>query len=328
MDETPGSRAALAASGQWALARLRDLGLRPRQEPRLFHRRPWSTVARLVTDDGDFYLKVSAAALAHEAGLTGALVAIRRDLLPETVAIEPRRGWMLMRDGGPTLRSVLATDPDLRHWERILPVLAELQIAAAAHVPDLLGTGALDYRLSRLPALVDGLCASPALLVGERDGLTREEHRALRDGVAHFTALCAELSSYGPPETIHHDDFHDGNVFVARNGYRFFDWGEAGVAHPFCTMVVCLRAIAYRFGLDGDGPEVTRLLDVYLEPWAAVMDSSDTRTAFTLAQTVGTMCRALTWNRVLTGIPRDGWGEDAGAVSGWVRDYLEAEANA
>jgi hypothetical protein len=302
--------------------------MQPRPEPHAFHARPWSTVSRLATDAGVFYLKVSAAALAHEAGLTEALVRIRPELMPETVAVDARRGWILMRDGGPTLRSVLARDPDLGHWERILRAYAELQISATAHVAGLLRTGALDYRLSVLPSLVDGLYESPALLVGEREGLTRAEHGALGEGRALFAALCAELSSFGPPETIHHDDFHDGNVFSGNGGYRFFDWGEAGIAHPFCTMVVCLRAVAYRFGLDEAGAEVTRLRDVYLEPWSALMSSSDARRAFGLAQIVGTMCRALTWNRVLTGVPRDAWGEDAGAVSGWVRDYLGAVANA
>ena len=48
-----------------------------------------------------------------------------------------------------------------------------------------------------------------------------------------FAELCERLAGYGVPETLHHDDFHDANIFVCGDRYTFADWGESCVAHPF-----------------------------------------------------------------------------------------------
>ena len=317
----------LAAEAEgWIHRELDRKGLHATDEPQLFHERPWSTVLRIPTSAGLlFFFKASAPSLAHEAGLTDTLARLRPDLLPELVAVDRERGWMLMPDGGHTLRSALQEDPRPEPWERILPAYAELQLDMTRHRPALLAAGALDYRLGVLPRLFEALYDDrSSLAVGHPQGLSVAEHERMRATGRVFAEMCERLRALGPDETIHHDDFHDGNIFVSGNGYRFFDWGEGCVAHPFCTMVVCLRSIAYRFHLDADAPELSRLRDIYLEPWSARVSRVDARAAFELAQKIGTLSRALTWDRVLAGVPPEERGEHADAVPGWVQEYLEA----
>jgi hypothetical protein len=74
----------------------------------------------------------------------------------------------------------------------------------------------------------------------------------------------------------------------------FFDWGDACVSHPFHTLVVTLRVIAYRLGLQAGADEIVRLRDAYLEPWT-VMPRDEVVAAAELARRTGTVQRALAW---------------------------------
>ncbi len=69
------------------------------------------------------------------------------------------------------------------------------------------------------------------------------------------------------PETLHHDAFHGGNIFVRDGRYTFAVWGESCAAHPFFTLVVTLRSIVYRLELAEGSPELAGLRDACLEPW-------------------------------------------------------------
>ena len=55
--------------------------------------------------------------------------------------------------------------------------------------------------------------------------------------------MCGESRSHGVPETIQHDDLHDGQVYVRNGSYRLLDWGDACVSHPFFTMAVTLEGV-------------------------------------------------------------------------------------
>ena len=316
-----------AARG-WALRQLGLRGVEVRGEPHPVHARPWSQVFRLRTTQGDHFLKVSAPSVSFEAALTGTLARLRPEVLPPVVAVQTEADWILMGDGGPTLRAVLEEEASPRRWEEVLGLFAELQLEMSSHVGELLATGPLDYRVGRVPSLLADLVEDEdALLLGRPEGLSAEELILLRATAARFRSVARDLMALGPAETLHHDDFHDGNVFVGSAGYRFFDWGEAGVGHPFCSMVVCLRAIAYRFGLADEGPEMARLRDAYLESWVASMGRTEAHRALRLAGMVGTACRALTWRRLLGGLPPAARGDDATAVAAWARRLLNLLQN-
>jgi len=115
----------------------------------------------------------------------------------------------------------------------------------------------------------------------------------------------------------------NGNIFVRDGRYSFFDWGESCVAHPFFTMMVTLRSIAYQLQLEANDPRLVRLRDIYLEPWLGYGPRQHLLAAYSLAQRLGTVCRALTWYRVVSNLPDPLKAEHAEAVPGWLQEFLE-----
>jgi hypothetical protein len=261
------------------------------------HVYPWTTVLRVPTREGDLWFKASASVHRFEPALALELVRVMPDRVPEVVAADPGRGWLLMRDAGTRLRDLVGGRDQLPHWERLLPLYAELQIALAPRASELVTLGVPDERLENLTAHFERLLGDEdALLVGQPDGLSVDELARLRAAVLEVAALCRELAAYGVPETLQHDDFHDGQVFVADGRYRFLDWGDSCVSHPFHTLVVTLRAAAHKHGFEPGGPEVERLRDVYLEPFGG----SELAAAVDLAHRTGTIARALAWHRFVS----------------------------
>ena len=162
-----------------------------------------------------------------------------------------------------------------------------------------------------------------ALLLGRPDGLGAEERDRLVASLARFEETCGRLAAAGLPETIQHDDLHDGNVFVDGRAYRIFDWGDSCVSHPFHTLVVTLRALAHRLALEPGGGELVRLRDAYLEPFSAYGTHAELVAAADLAHVTGTAARALAWHRFVEAREPRFRGEDAEAVPYGLRRLLD-----
>jgi Ser/Thr protein kinase RdoA (MazF antagonist) len=171
------------------------------------------------------------------------------------------------------------------------------------------------------------LTDTPAMRLDLPDGLTTGQYAALRGLAPAFAAMCARLAEGPVPESLDHNDFHDGNILVRDGRYSFFDWGDACVTHPFFSMVVTLRSIANRFGLEEGAPEMEHLRDIYLEPWTRFETREHLLPFFDLAQRAGMVGRALTWHRVLSDMEGPHQAEFADAVPGWLLDFLNAKIN-
>jgi hypothetical protein len=232
------------------------------------HIRPWSTVLRVVTNQGIVYFKASAPIFGHETALTGYLASFAPECAPELLALDLRRQWLLMRDAGTALRAHIKQTRSIERWREVLPHFAGLQKGLTAHQGELLALGVFDRRLVRLPALFEGLLLDEtAMLLEQPEGLTAVEYQRLCDFTPQFERLCARLASYGIPESLHHDDLHDGNVFVRDGRVTLTDWGESAVAHPFFSLVVMLRGLENTLELAPDAPELKTLRDWYLAHW-------------------------------------------------------------
>ncbi len=287
-------------------------------------RRPWSVILKLNAPVGGLYFKACSPALMHEPALTRALSLWQPQRVLPLIASETERGWMLMPDGSPTLRSQFEAGAPLSTWLDILPVFAQMQIDLLPHAEELLTLGIIDRRTETLAdQFTDLLEDESAMRLEQKDGLTRDEFDRLQQEMPVFRRLCRELTECGIPDSLEHDDFHDGNIFYSQNRLVFFDWGETCLSHPFFSMVVGLNSIAYRFDLEPGGESWCQLRDAYLQPWAAFSDRGTLLRAFDLAQQVGAVNRALTWHRVVSRLPLRWQQEDADAVPGWLQIYLE-----
>ena len=262
---------------------------------------PWSTVLRVPTDAGDVWFKAAVPCLAHEARIVQLLAARRPDLVPPLLAVDVERGWMLLEDAGERLRELLPADSDQSVWLEILPLYAGLQSDLAADRDALIAAGALDHRLTALPARFAGLLRDDDEALGS---LTVEERQRLAALTPRIEADCGRLAEFGIEETIQHDDLHDGQVFVRGGRYLILDWGDACVSHPFFTLVVTLAVIAHRLGVDASEPAVASFRDAYLGCWTQVAPREELERAYPLSHRLGVLARGLTWAHIVRSIPR------------------------
>jgi len=316
----------LAGAKRWIAAELERLGLEPAGEIEQVHVRWWSTVMRVPTTEGDLYFKANAPPHHFEAALIAMLARLRPGQVPEVAAVDRDRGWLLMRDGGTRLRELVQSPADLDRWAELLPRYAELQVTLAQHADELLAAGVPEVRLAGLTAnLEDLLRDDEAIMLDRPGGLASNERDQLLELVPKISAAATELAGYGIPETIQHDDFHDGNVFVRDGRYLFFDWGDSCVSHPFHTLVVTFRAIAHRFDPDvrPGGPELLRLRDAYLEPFAGYGSHDELAAAVDLAHLTGTIGRTLAWHRFVYEREPEFRGDDVEAVPYGLKRLLD-----
>ncbi|WHT15627.1 aminoglycoside phosphotransferase family protein [Crossiella sp. CA-258035] len=269
---------------------------------------PWSTVATVPTGTGTLWFKANGPGLRYEAGLLRALGSLAPERVLTPLAVDAELGWALLPDGGTTLRERHETG--LAEWARMLGEYAQLQRSLLAHSADFLGLGVPDLSPAALPAQLDRL-----LDAHELPGVAAARPRVLE--------LCAELADSPVPLGLQHDDLHDANVLVDAGGrYRFFDWGDASVAHPFGTLLVTLRVACKKFELAPEDPEILRLRDAYLEPWSDLGTPAELARTATVAAQLGAIGRALAWERALHGADAAALAEWADAVPGWLGELL------
>ena len=253
------------------------------------------------------WFKAALPGVAHDVAVTTTLSRLRPDLVLAPLAVDLERAWMLLPVGGERLRELLDRQHHPRPWYDLLPAYADLQLVAVPDVDSLVAAGVPDLRLAEIPA------------ASKRLATVFEEPAPDAAAVAQ---LCSRLASFGIPETIQHDDLHDGNIFVREDGYRIFDWGDSAVMHPFASLVVAFGGIEHRFGLAANDPDIERLLDLYLERFGAYGSADELREAAALARPLGMLSRADAWWRVASLLDDPGEMSEHGRE--WFCDFAAA----
>jgi hypothetical protein len=289
------------------------------------HIYPWSTVMRVPTNEGTLFFKASTQDVAPEVALTQALAGWYPDSLPELVAVDPGRGWMLMRDAGEPLRASIRPTQDHSPGRPVISLYADVQIGLAGRLPELLAMGVPDWRLGPLPArYVQLLKDTGSLALALDGGLTANEFRRLQELAPRFTQICADLASFGIPETLDHGDFHDGNVLLRDGRVTLFDWGDANLTHPFVSLRTFFVSIENSLKLEDYAftPVMAALLDLYLEPWQRFASKKDLLAAFALSRCVASVVKTLAWHIGISGLKGPIRERYAGIVPELLKEFL------
>lgn len=277
--------------------------------------RPWSVVAKVPVGAGTVWFKANGSCSTYEARLLDALGRWAPGRVLEPIAVDGGRGWSLLPDGGPTLREVAADDPG--HWAQLLARHAELQRDLAPRAAEMIALGVPDMTAGLLPGHLARLLDDPQVAGSlPADRLTR-----LRAYEPAYRRLCARVADSVVPVTVQHDDLTDANVLVG-DGYRFFDWGDACVAHPFAVLLVALRVAADGYGLKPGDPVLARLRDAYLEPWTSYGTRAELAAEVEPAVQAAKVSRALSWQRSLVDADAAGREQYGPAVPGWLEELL------
>ena len=313
---------------EWIRAQAQRRAIQINGEIEQPHVYPWSTVLRVPTNEGTLFFKATAAETVYESALTQKLAGWFPDCMPELIAVDTRRGWMLMRDGGETLRTFIRPTQDITPWRSVIARYAEVQIGLAEYITELLSLRIPDRRLAGLPVEYTQLLADEeSLMIDQEKGLSSADWQQLKGMTARFGQICTELASSGIPESLNHGDFHDGNVLLRDGHITFFDWGDASVTHPFITLRTFFVSIENSLKLEDYSftPEMAELLDLYLEPWQRFASRESLLSAYRLSKPVASIATALAWHQGITRMEGSLRQEYAWIVPEVLREFLYQE---
>jgi hypothetical protein len=194
--------------------------------------RPWAQTWRLEYASSRFYLKLLPESQALALDAMPLLQKQFPGVVPEVLAIDRPRGWLLLADhGGKTPRSGM--DESVR--VQLLETYARLQAEASGNnqlieaLPTLNPTELLARFLDYLnPAVSKTNCVGADFYLGESEAQSFYQ-RLMRQA----ENLAQQLSLYGEmPQTINHCDLRRSNMALAADGQvMIYDWDEA-VAAP------------------------------------------------------------------------------------------------
>lgn len=279
--------------------------------------RPWGRVIQTSTTEGTVWLKAPGPTTAFEVPLYALLHRVAPDHVLEPIAVDVDRALLLLPDGGPALADRLTGTAFADEMSRVLVQYARMQRALAPHTDELLGLGVADMRPEAMPRQFrEALAVVRSYL--ERVGSTAE-----REGFERVIAMeetvgswCERLTALPGQPSLDHNDLHPWNILIARLGtgqVRFYDWGDAVLAHPFASMLVPLGFVQRGLDCRLDAPDLVAVRDAYLAVFADLGAHEELVEALELACRLGKVARALVWHRALTaGGPADD-GEFAGA---------------
>lgn len=205
-------------------------------------------------DGQKVHFKAVPSNLAREMRLTLLLQSFS-SAIPEVLACEPDRGWLLTKSAGETH---LIHDSNLEHWLSALRCMAELQMVTLRHQQKLLEADCVVLKPE------SALQQVRVLLESSTDQYAPKALEVVQQ-------IQLEGLNLLPPSLVH-GDFHPMNVIAPST---IIDWSDALITHPFVDLERFLRWIMGNSQPHHWSPfERTRELEpdfirAFLDPWAA-----------------------------------------------------------
>lgn len=287
----------LTLAEAWGDARLRALGLSPLGEHQIVKHGSISVVWRQQTATGqEVFFKVVPSLFAQEPPLTEWLSQRWPANVPEVLATDPHRRWMLTRAvEGVALSELDAVEP----WVSAIRTLARIQIDSIGRAAELVECGCPTRDLGALADELDRLLSETIPLCASRDAAVPDEVvravRARRSGLFVDVAL---LAASGVPTTLVHGDFNADNVIISAHNASpvIIDWTDGARSHPFFDLLIFLRGrAAKRVAAQREA-----LVHAYLSEWteAGVGSVRNLQEVFTVAQRLAPLYHAGSYRRV------------------------------
>lgn len=159
-----------------------------------------------------------------EAATLAVLKPLLPGCLPELLGVREEDGLFATRDAGPHL----SESDDLELWRDAVEKLARFHRDIDPGVLAPLGAPRHDF--AALPARVSALLHDDMALEGW--GLQPDTVAKLGTLAPTVEAAHARVDALGLAPTLTHGDSHPMNALTSPDGVVWFDWSEAGTAHP------------------------------------------------------------------------------------------------
>ncbi len=290
----------LAEASAWLDASIAEAGLQPTGPVEVVEQWPLSSVLRRPTDGGHVYMKAVFSLFRHEPVLTQALGAEHPTLVPEVLAVDVTRGWMLMRE----LPGTQVGDLEVERWCDALRPIGVIHREWAGRADELFALGAHDRTLHALATEIGAAFEGIGLAIDDRT-------------VSRLERACRDLGSGPLRETLVHGDLHPWNVMADGDDMRIFDWSDACVSLPLFDLPTFL--------MRADASAREQLLDSYLEAWRDVASLEELRAAYESARPLAHVHHGISYLRIHAAHePDDRWWFDD-APREWLEGAIEAQ---
>ena len=267
----------------WTIAQLRTAGVAATAPPEQLRASERAFVMRISTLHEAFYFRAAPFMFAHEPQLMQWLAHKHPLNVPEVIAVDAERGWLLQREaGGGALP--LSEEREQEMWYRAVRRMAEIQLDSTRDAPALRHLGCPSRGLDVLARRIPRLCEdTPIMTAGEMCGLRRGEVNRVRSLVPALLALCEELASFELPECLDYGELRAHNIFSTLGEPVYLDWSESAISHPFFAVTHLIHD-AVRLLPATSREAQRRLRDSYLAPWLVVAPHERLARAFEIAR--------------------------------------------
>jgi hypothetical protein len=237
-------------------------------------RRSWgiSTLIDITTESGPLFFKAASPPFAGEIARTASLADRFPDVLPEIVAIDLDRGWVVFADAGAL---DLELSQDLNQWERAIRSYARLQMDSVELLPDLVASGMPLYPNRLVADQIHDMVSDVAALTAGQEGLSPPEIEAVQSAAGRWIAAVRALDALDIPLAIEHGDLHPGQFILDDAGrVRILDWSDVAYANPLISLDTFLRAVQRNLEADAEVIDTIaqRCRAAYLDEWSAVVE--------------------------------------------------------
>ena len=280
---------------EWTTEQCSGLGIELIAPVEQFHKSQRSSVLRARTSRSFVYMKAVPEMFEHELPLTQALSEQFPQLLPEVLAMDAQRSWLLMDDCGD---DDLGSYEDLAVWQAVLESYSRVQVDLTNQTNRLFTLGCPDWGLEHLADSIDGLLTDTSAMLPDTPwGLTTAEIDNLQNRASEFKDACGGLLDYSVPHTLEHGDFGYWQVIVSGDRYRFIDWSDSSVSHPFFSMWFLIEEL--RYGAPKLVASSEKLRDAYLKAWTDFEPMERLVEAFELARPLASLHQASKYRQTI-----------------------------
>lgn len=269
---------------QWIIGTIEKAGLGSHAKVAPIRERIWGAVLRVETPDRVLFFKAEGQGARHEPVIVTDIAAVQTKLVPDVLAADLERGWLLMADHGSPMWDSVNTAREVEIWEEILPSYASMQRLSIPKIDRWIDAGTPDRRLHLIPALIEDLLTGNSLPL---------DRSAISATLQDLRSVCEEIAHASFAQGIDHSDLHGGNVLIGRGGPRLVDWGDSCITHPFASLFVTYQHAIAKLPASERSAAARRLRDVYLDAWSDEVPLADLRREFEKAIWIGHIIRSL-----------------------------------
>ena len=310
MAEKWGTTAWLGEARNWASGALSGVGVTEVGKLEPHSMQPWSAVWRVDCGESRYWFKVNARAY-WEGMVQSAMAGLAPEYVHAPVAEERSHGWILTRDGGPLLRTVLENAGSVR-VDAFAPAVADyarLQRRTLGQ-RDLFASAGVLEAPAAVPEVAAKAQASYLASLPRNDPrrITSDQYDSVMAALPALREAGKVLAEGPVPMALDHGDLWPGNMCcpVDGGGFRFFDFADASWGHPFGSLAMMVVECVYRWEVPQPTDAVNlreertrEVIDIYLREWTDFAPIEEVRELAGHALRVAPLNRTAAWIRNL-----------------------------